>query len=238
MDPRIDIWNVLHDGEFTVLAVRDNVLTMFVNIPYLRARLTPLGDSLVLRLKGFRSFSLLDSGGRLESTNPADVTRSGQVILSAASDDFPVTVALRGGSMTLDFDDLEVALDTGSTVDYAVVRRAAEDYWTEWEAKARRAIPKADPAHVAPGVACNPPPPQGSLYSVFITAFDSKWKIQAIKAIREETGLGLADAKNLVEGTSHVLLAGLAQSEAEAVAARLRAQRLTVELRKDPVQAE
>lgn len=89
-------------------------------------------------------------------------------------------------------------------------------------------------ALIAMCMACSPPPQPGSRYSVVITAFDPEWKIRSIKAIREETGLGLADAKNLIEGIPSVVRAGLAQSEAEAVAARLRAQRITVELRREP----
>jgi hypothetical protein len=48
MDPRIAIWNILHDGEITAVSEDVGTLTMFVSIPYLRRRLTPLGDSFVL----------------------------------------------------------------------------------------------------------------------------------------------------------------------------------------------
>jgi len=84
------------------------------------------------------------------------------------------------------------------------------------------------------GAACSPSSESGPRYSVAITAFDPERKIQSIKAIREETGLGIADAKTLVEGVPSVVRAGLVRSEAEAVAARLRAQRMTVELREEP----
>jgi large subunit ribosomal protein L7/L12 len=84
------------------------------------------------------------------------------------------------------------------------------------------------------GAACSPAPVATPRYSVVINAFDPDGKIQAIKAIREETGLGLADAKSLIERTPCVVRAGLGRAEAEAVAARLRAQRLTVELRREP----
>ena len=71
----------------------------------------------------------------------------------------------------------------------------------------------------------------GSRYSVVITGVDPEWKIRSIKAIRAETGLGLADAKSLIEGVPSIVKVGLTRSEAEAVAARLRAQQMTVELR-------
>jgi ribosomal protein L7/L12 len=71
-------------------------------------------------------------------------------------------------------------------------------------------------------------------FSVVITAIDQEWKVRAIKAIREETGLGLAAAKNLVESTPGIVKSALTESDAEATAIRLRAQRMTVEIRRDP----
>jgi large subunit ribosomal protein L7/L12 len=75
-------------------------------------------------------------------------------------------------------------------------------------------------------------PPSGdvSRFSVIITAFDPEWKIRSIKTIREETGLGLADAKRLVDHIPSVVKTGLERSEADALAARLRAQRMRIQL--------
>jgi large subunit ribosomal protein L7/L12 len=70
-------------------------------------------------------------------------------------------------------------------------------------------------------------------HSVVLIAFDTDRKIGSIKAIREETGLGLADAKRLVEETPSVVRVGLTRSEADALAARLRARGMTVELQAD-----
>lgn len=76
----------------------------------------------------------------------------------------------------------------------------------------------------------DPHPGADSEYLVVITAFDPESKIQGIKAIRAETGLGLADAKRLIEETPSVVRAGLTRSEADAVAARLQAQGMTVRI--------
>lgn len=46
-------------------------------------------------------------------------------------------------------------------------------------------------------------------------------KIKVIKAVRELTGLGLKEAKDVVEGTPKVLKEGLAKEEAEAIKAKL-----------------
>ena len=72
-----------------------------------------------------------------------------------------------------------------------------------------------------------------SRYSVVIIAFDPDRKIRSIKTIREETGLGLADARQIVEQTPSVVKVGLTRREAEDLAERLRAQRMAVELRPD-----
>jgi hypothetical protein len=59
MDERIEIWNVLHDGEITVVSEDGDTLTLFVSIPYLRRRLKPLGDSFVLVLEGLSWLSFV-----------------------------------------------------------------------------------------------------------------------------------------------------------------------------------
>ena len=56
-------------------------------------------------------------------------------------------------------------------------------------------------------VACSPRSDSNARYSVVVVAFDAQWKIRGIKAIREETGLGLADAKQLIEWQEAALIA-------------------------------
>jgi large subunit ribosomal protein L7/L12 len=82
-------------------------------------------------------------------------------------------------------------------------------------------------------IACtvdDPQPSSVSEHSVMITASDPEMKIRGIKAIRAETGLGLADAKRLIEETPSVVKTGLTRSEADGLAARLRAQGVTVQI--------
>ena len=68
-DPRVDIWDVLHDGEITIVHRQSaGVLVMFISIPYLRRRISPLGDSFRLRLGGFRGMLFsYDHGGETHS---------------------------------------------------------------------------------------------------------------------------------------------------------------------------
>jgi large subunit ribosomal protein L7/L12 len=71
-------------------------------------------------------------------------------------------------------------------------------------------------------------------YSVLIADYDMEWKIRGIKAIREETGLGLADAKNLIESKNGVVKSKLTKAAADGLAKRLRDQKVVVVVKQDP----
>ena len=58
-------------------------------------------------------------------------------------------------------------------------------------------------------------------------------KIQAIKAVREVTGLGLKDAKDIVDSIPIVVISGLSVVESEVVASKLRKAGMTIELRNE-----
>ncbi len=57
-------------------------------------------------------------------------------------------------------------------------------------------------------------------FDVELTSFGDK-KIQVIKTVREATGLGLADAKKLVEGAPCKVKEGLKKEDAEALVKKL-----------------
>lgn len=75
-----------------------------------------------------------------------------------------------------------------------------------------------------------PPQPAPESYDVVITGFGEN-KIQAIKAVREVTGLGLKDAKGLVDNAPSVAKKGLSKPDADALAEKLRQSGLVVEVR-------
>lgn len=52
-------------------------------------------------------------------------------------------------------------------------------------------------------------------FDVVLTGFDAASKIKVIKAVREITGLGLADAKATVEGAPKTLKEGASKADAE-----------------------
>ena len=56
-------------------------------------------------------------------------------------------------------------------------------------------------------------------------------KIQVIKVVRELTGLGLKEAKDLVDGAPSVVKAGVTKDEAAAMKAKLEEQGASVEVK-------
>ena len=56
-------------------------------------------------------------------------------------------------------------------------------------------------------------------------------KIQVIKVVREITGLGLKEAKDLVDGAPQAVKAGVSKDEAAAVKAKLEEQGAVVEVK-------
>jgi large subunit ribosomal protein L7/L12 len=56
-------------------------------------------------------------------------------------------------------------------------------------------------------------------------------KIQVIKVVREVTGLGLKEAKDLVDGAPQVVKAGATKDEAAQIKAKLEEQGATVEIK-------
>ena len=67
-------------------------------------------------------------------------------------------------------------------------------------------------------------------FDVILTAFGDK-KIQVIKEVRAITGLGLKDAKELVDGAPKPVKEGVAKDEAEKVKAQLEEAGAQVELK-------
>ena len=67
-------------------------------------------------------------------------------------------------------------------------------------------------------------------FELKLTGFDAKSKIKVIKEIRSITGLGLKDAKEMVEGAPKIIQKNVKKEEAEELKAKLEAVGATVEL--------
>jgi large subunit ribosomal protein L7/L12 len=67
-------------------------------------------------------------------------------------------------------------------------------------------------------------------FDVILTAAGEK-KIQVIKVVRELTGLGLKEAKDLVEGAPKAVKEAVNKADADAMKAKLEAEGATVEIK-------
>jgi large subunit ribosomal protein L7/L12 len=86
-------------------------------------------------------------------------------------------------------------------------------------------------AVAAPGAAADAAPEEEKTeFDVVLTAFGEK-KINVIKAVRAHTGLGLKEAKELVEGVPKPVKEGVSKEDAEKVKAELEEAGATVELK-------
>ena len=68
-------------------------------------------------------------------------------------------------------------------------------------------------------------------FDVILAGFDAAAKIKVIKVVREITGLGLAEAKAVVEGTPKALKEAVSKDEAEELKKKLEESGAKVEIK-------
>ena len=83
---------------------------------------------------------------------------------------------------------------------------------------------------VAAGGAVAPAAEEKTEFDVILTGFGDK-KLNVIKAVREITGLGLKEAKDMVEGCPKPVKEGVSKEDAEKLKADLEAAGATVEIK-------
>jgi large subunit ribosomal protein L7/L12 len=88
----------------------------------------------------------------------------------------------------------------------------------------------AAPAAGGGGAAAAPAAEEQTEFTVNLKEAGAK-KIQVIKVVRELTGLGLKEAKDLVDGAPQTVKAGISKDEAAQVKAKLEEQGATVEVK-------
>ena len=84
----------------------------------------------------------------------------------------------------------------------------------------KAAAPMAVAAVAAPGAAEAAPVEEKTEFDVVLTGFGDK-KIQVIKVVRELTGLGLIEAKDLVEAVPKPVKEGVSKDESAAIKKKL-----------------
>ena len=113
-------------------------------------------------------------------------------------------------------------LSTLTVVEAAELSKQLEEKW---------GVTAAAPVAAAPaGGAAAPAGEEKSEFSVFLASSGDK-KINVIKEVRAITGLGLKEAKDLVEGAPKEIKGGVAKKEAEEFKKKLEAAGAKVELK-------
>ena len=113
-------------------------------------------------------------------------------------------------------------LSTLTVVEAAELSKQLEEKW---------GVTAAAPAAAAPaGGAAAPAGEEKSEFSVFLSSAGDK-KINVIKEVRAITGLGLKEAKDLVEAAPKEVKGGVAKKDAEEFKKKLEAAGAKVELK-------
>ena len=113
-------------------------------------------------------------------------------------------------------------LSTLTVVEAAELSKQLEEKW---------GVTAAAPVAAAPaGGAAAPAGEEKSEFSIFLSSAGDK-KINVIKEVRSITGLGLKEAKDLVEAAPKEIKAGVAKKEAEEFKKKLEAAGAKVELK-------
>jgi|SRR5512134_1348469 large subunit ribosomal protein L7/L12 len=112
-----------------------------------------------------------------------------------------------------------------TVLDLVELKKKIED---EWGVTA--AAPVAVAAAAAPAAAGDGAAEEKSEFDVVLTGAGDK-KIQVIKVVRAITGLGLKEAKDLVDGAPNAVKEGVAQEEADSIKAQLEEAGASVEVK-------
>ena len=86
-------------------------------------------------------------------------------------------------------------------------------------------------AAAAPAAAAAAPAEEKTEFDVILAGFDAAKKIGVIKVVREITGLGLKEAKDLVEGAPKAVKEGASKEDAEKIKAQLEEAGAKVEMK-------
>ena len=112
-----------------------------------------------------------------------------------------------------------------SVLDLVELKKKIED---EWGITAAAPVAVAAPGAAAGGDGAAAPE-EKTAFDVVLTAAGGQ-KIQVIKVVRAITGLGLKEAKDLVDSAPKPVKEGVAQDEADSIKAQLEEAGATVEV--------
>ena len=120
-----------------------------------------------------------------------------------------------------DLNKIIVELSKLTVVEAADLSKKLEEKW---------GVTAAAPAAAAPAATGAAPAEEKSDFTIFLTASGDK-KINVIKEVRAITGLGLKEAKDLVEGAPKEIKKNVAKKDAEEAKKKLEAAGAKIELK-------
>ena len=125
--------------------------------------------------------------------------------------------------------DLQKIVDDLSSLTVLEAAELAKLLEEKWGVSAAAAVAVAGPAGAAGGGAAAPAEEKTEFTVVLAAAGDKK--IEAIKEVRAITGLGLKEAKDLVEGAPKPVKEGVNKEEADKIKAQLEKAGAKIELK-------
>ena len=126
-------------------------------------------------------------------------------------------------AVSISKDDILQAISDMKVMDVVELISSMEE---KFGVSAAAAVAVASPA----GQAANAAAEEQTEFTVIMTSFGEN-KVNVIKAIREVTGLGLKEAKDLVEGVPAHVKDGVSKADAEELKKKLQEAGATVEIK-------
>ena len=127
--------------------------------------------------------------------------------------------------MAITKDELIDAVKSMSVLELSELVKALQD---EFGVSAAAPVAAAGPA--SGGGAAAPEVEEKTAFDVVLTAAGDK-KIQVIKVVREITGLGLKEAKEVVDSAPKAVKEGVSKDDADKLKAQLEAEGASVEIK-------
>ena len=124
-------------------------------------------------------------------------------------------------------DDVLDSIESWTVLDLNKLVKGIEE---KFGVSAAAMTPVVGAAPGAGGAAAAPAAEERTEFSVILVGVGEK-KIQVIKEVRAITGLGLKEAKDLVDGAPKPVKEGISKAEAAEIKAKLQAVGATVELK-------
>jgi large subunit ribosomal protein L7/L12 len=126
--------------------------------------------------------------------------------------------------------DLNQIVDSLSQLTVMQAAELVKMLETKWGVSAAAPVAMAAAPAAGGGAAAAKPAEEKTEFTLVLTAAGEK-KINVIKEVRAITGLGLKEAKDLVEGAPKTVKEGLSKEDANKFSEQLKAAGATVELK-------